>query len=88
MRGRLELEAQDVGEAPFFGFDDGAGVMGDQPAQHGAGVLGVAQVTGAVECVQARYGQVGRVADVVQPRSGFAGVRRPRREPVPGCVPA
>jgi hypothetical protein len=45
--------------------------MGDQPAQHGVGVLGVAQVTGAVECVQARHGKAGRVADVVQPRGGF-----------------
>jgi hypothetical protein len=29
-------------------------------------VLGVAQVTGAVKCVQARHGQVGHVADVMQ----------------------
>ena len=68
---RLELEAQDVGKSAFVGFDDGAGVMGDQSAQHGVGVLGVAQVPGAVECVQARHGEVGRVADVVQPRGGF-----------------
>ena len=81
MRRRLELEAQDVGESAFVGFDDGAGVMGDQPAQHGVGVLGVAQVTGAVECVQARHGQAGRVADVVQPRGGFQeiGVRAENR---------
>jgi hypothetical protein len=57
--------------SPFFGFDDGAGVMCDQSAQHGIGVLGVAQVMGAVECVQARRGQVGRVADVMQPCGGF-----------------
>ena len=30
VRRRLELEAQDVGKAAFFGFDDGVGVMGDQ----------------------------------------------------------
>ena len=74
-------QAQDVGESAFVGFDDGAGVMGDQPAQHGVGVLGVAQVTGAVECVQARHGQAGRVADVVQPRGGFQeiGVRAENR---------
>jgi hypothetical protein len=48
VRGRLELQAQYVGESAFVGFDDGVGVMGDQPAQHGVGVLGVAQVTGAV----------------------------------------
>ena len=45
--------------------------MRDQPTEHSVGVLGVAQVPGAVECVQARGGQAGRVADVVQPRSGF-----------------
>jgi hypothetical protein len=73
---RIELQAQDVGKSAFAGFDDGAGVMGDQPAQHGVGVLGVAQVTGAVQGVQARHGQAGGVADVVQPRGGFqeAGV--------------
>ena len=71
LRGRLELEAQDVGKSAVFGFDDGAGVMCDQSAQHGIGVLGVTQVTGAVECVQARRSQVGRVSDVMQPCGGF-----------------
>ena len=28
----LELEAQYVGNSPFFRFNDGIGVMGDQPA--------------------------------------------------------
>ena len=39
--------------------------------------LGVAQVPGAVELVQARGGETGCVADVVQPRGGFQqiGVR-------------
>jgi hypothetical protein len=32
VRGRLELEAQDIGKPAFFGFDDGAGVVGDEPA--------------------------------------------------------
>jgi hypothetical protein len=59
------LAAQDIGKSAFVGFDDGAGVVCDQSAQHGVGVLGVAQVSGAVECVQVRGGQVGRVADVV-----------------------
>ena len=45
----LELGAQDVSESAFAGFDDGAGVVCDQPAQQGIGVLGVAQVPGAVE---------------------------------------
>ena len=42
-----------------------------QPAQHGAGVLGVAQIPGAVQGVKARGSEVGRVADVVQPCGGF-----------------
>ena len=51
--------------------------MGDEPAQHGVGVLGVAQVAGAVEWVEARDGEAGGVADVVQPCGGFQeiGVR-------------
>ena len=28
----VELGAQDVGESAFVGFDDGAGMVGDQPA--------------------------------------------------------
>ena len=77
VRCRVELGAQDVGESAFAGFDDGAGVVGDQPAQHGIGVLGVAQVPGAVELVQAGGGEAGGVADVVQPGGGFQqiGVR-------------
>ena len=34
-------------------------------------MLGIAQVTGAVQGVKARRGQAGRVADVVQLRRGF-----------------
>ena len=77
VRCRVELGAQDVGESAFAGFDDGAGVVGDQPAQHGIGVLGVTQVPGAVELVQAGGGEAGGVADVVQPGGGFQqlGVR-------------
>jgi len=77
VRRRLELGTQDIGESAFAGFDDGAGVMGDQPAQHGIGVPGVAQVPGAIELMQVREGKAGRVADVVQPGGGFqqAGVR-------------
>ena len=81
IRRGLELQAQDVGEPAFAGFDDGAGVMCDEPAQHGVGVLGVAQVPGAVEGVQARHGQARGVADVVQPGGGFqeTGVRTENR---------
>ncbi len=77
VRGGLELAAEDVGESAFFGFDDGAGVMGDQAAQHGVGVFGVAQVAGTIEWVEACHGQAARVADVVQPGCGFQelGVR-------------
>jgi hypothetical protein len=45
--------------------------MCDQSAEHGVGVLNVAEVTGAVECVHARRGRAGHVANVVQPRGGF-----------------
>jgi hypothetical protein len=45
--------------------------VGDQPAQHGIAVLGVAQVPGAIELVQAGGGEAGCVADVVQPCGGF-----------------
>ena len=50
--------------------------MSNQPAQHGVGVLGVAQVPGAVELMQAGDGEAGGVADIVQP-GGFQqiGVR-------------
>jgi hypothetical protein len=71
VRGGLELRAQDVGKSAFAGFGDGVGVMGDQSAQHGVDVLGVAQETGAVQGVEACNHQAGRVADVVQPRRGF-----------------
>ena len=49
VRYRLELGAQDVGESAFAGFDDGAGMMGDQPTQYGIGVLRVAKVPGGSE---------------------------------------
>ncbi len=71
VRRGLELQAQDVRETAFAGFDDGAGVMRDQSAQHRVGVLGVAQVPGAVQCVQPSHDEAERVPDVVQPRGGF-----------------
>jgi len=44
-------------------------------------VLGVAQVPGAIELMQAGGSEAGGVADVVQPRGGFQqiGVRAERR---------
>ena len=71
VRCRVEFVAQDIGESAFAGFDDGAGVICDQPAQYGIGALGVAQVPGAVELVQARDGEIGCIADVMHPRRGF-----------------
>ena len=70
-RRRGELAVQDVGEAAFFGLDDGAGVVRDQAAQQGFGVLDVAEVAGAVQAVEAGFGEFGEVADVVQPRGGL-----------------
>jgi len=77
VRCRLELGTQDLGESAFAGLDDGAGVVGDQPAQHGIGVLGIAKVPRAVELMQAGGGEAGGIADVVQPGGGFQqlGVR-------------
>ena len=77
---RGELAVQDVSEAAFFGLDDGAGMVRDQAAQQGFGVLDVAQVAGAVQAVQAGGGEFGEVADVVQPRGGLeqTGVRADR----------
>ena len=62
---------KDIGESVFAGLDDGARLVCDQPARHGIGVLGVAQVPCAIELVQAGGGEAGGVADVVQPRGGF-----------------
>ena len=75
--GWVEFAEQDVGQAAFFGLDDGAGVVRDQAAQHGFGVVDVAQIAGAVQAVQAGGGEFGEVADVVQPRGGLEepGVR-------------
>jgi hypothetical protein len=70
----VELGAQNVCESAFAGFDDGAGVVCDQPAQHGIGAPGLAQMPGAIEPVQAGGGEARGVADVVQPRGGFQQV--------------
>ena len=56
-------------------------MVGDQSAQHGIGVLGVAQVPGSVELVQAGGGEAAGLADVLQSRGGFEqiGVRAENR---------
>jgi len=48
LRRQDELADQGVSQIAFFGLDDGAGVVRDQAAQQGLGVLGVAEVAGAV----------------------------------------
>src|ERR1039458_8355813 len=48
-RGLGELAGHGAGQAAFLGFEDGAGVMRDQTAQHRFGVLDIAEVAGAVQ---------------------------------------
>ena len=69
-RGGLELAGQVVGQAPLLGFDEGAGMVGDQAAHQVVGVLHVTQVAGAVEGMEAGFFHGRRVADVVQQRGG------------------
>jgi hypothetical protein len=66
-----ELAAQLADKAAFLGFDDSAGVMRDQTAQDRVSEMRVAEVPGAVERMKAGLGQLGGVADVMQPRGGF-----------------
>jgi hypothetical protein len=37
-----------VGQAAFFGFDNGTGVVRDQTVQQGVGLLDVAEVAGVI----------------------------------------
>ena len=69
-RGRLELAGQVASQPPLLGFDEGAGVVSDQAAQHVVGVLHVTQIAGAVEGMEAGFFHARRVADVVQQRGG------------------
>jgi hypothetical protein len=71
---RRELAGQLPGETSFFCLDDGAGMVGDQPADHGLGVLDIAQVSRAIEGVEPGVGQPGGVADVVQYGGGYEQV--------------
>ena len=66
----LELAGQLPGETSFSCLDDGAGMVGDQPAEHGLGVLDIAQVPRAIKGMEPGVGQPGRVADVVQDGGG------------------
>ena len=68
--GGRELAGQFSGDAAFFGFDDGASVVSDQPAQLAGGSPGATQVPSAVERVEAGVREAGNVADVMQPCGG------------------
>jgi hypothetical protein len=70
----LELAAQLPGETAFSCFDDGAGMVGDQAAEHGLGVLDIAQIPRAVEGMETGGGEPGCVADVVQDGGGLEQV--------------
>jgi hypothetical protein len=41
---RLKPQGQHLSKSAFAGFDDGTGVIGNQPAQNSVGSLGVAQI--------------------------------------------
>ena len=66
-----KLATQLASQAAFLGFEDSAGVMRDQAAQDRIGEVRVAQVPSAIERMKAGLDQLGRVADVMQPRGGF-----------------
>jgi hypothetical protein len=68
---RGKLAAQLARQTAFLGFNDRAGVMRDQAAHNRIGEVRVVQVPGAVKRMKASLGQLGRVADVMQPRGGF-----------------
>jgi len=73
-RWERELPEQDAAQTAFLCLDDSAGVMGDESAKHVVGLLDVAQVPGSVERVKASVGQLGGVADVMEPGCGFEQV--------------
>lgn len=64
---RLELPRQDVGQASFRRLEHGVGVMRHQTTHDGVGVLHISQIPGTVQGVEPGVGQLGRVADVMQP---------------------
>ena len=66
--GGRELCSQLAGQPALDRLVDRTRMVGDQPAQHRAGSLVVAQVTGAIQRMEPRGRDVGRVADVMQPR--------------------
>ena len=70
VRGGLELAGEIGRETAFGGFVDGAGVVGDQAAEHRVGVVDIAEVAGAVEGMEPGRVQAWGVADVVQPGGG------------------
>ena len=70
-RGRgPELAGQGGGEPAVGGLDDGARMMGDQPAQQVVGSLGIPQVAGTIERMESGVADGWRVPDIVQPGGG------------------
>ena len=69
-----ELSEQDTTQAAFLCLDHSAGVVGDEAAKHVVGVLDVTEVSGSVERMEAGVDQLGGVADVMEPGSGFEQV--------------
>ena len=65
-----ELAGKLVGEAALGGFGEGCGVVRDQAAEQVIGMLGIAEVPGAVERVEAGHCDGRCVADVVEPCGG------------------
>jgi hypothetical protein len=73
-----ELREQSLTQAAFSGLSPGTGVVRHQHAHRRGGVLAVTQIPSAIQRVEPRHGQRGRVPDVMQPRGGLDQV----------CVPA
>ena len=63
-----ELALQLLTQVARIGLKPGTGVMGNQVGDPLVGVGRIPQVAGAVQRMEARLGQVRRVADVVQDR--------------------
>jgi len=92
LRGPGELAGQEVGQAAFFGFDDGAGVVGDQAAQHLKSVRRSAVIVLAeVELTDGPADDLVPVSGHPEFQSGVTGIvlrGRPHPGPVRAAVSA
>jgi hypothetical protein len=66
---RPELTDQLSRKAPFLGLGQSTRVMRNHPAQQQLAVFGVAEIPGTIQGVESGVVQIGRIPDVVQPRS-------------------